>query len=273
MATQARKTPDWLIERLALGELDPATAASVRKRLLDEGRSPEAEVAALADSNRELLSAHAAPRLAAAIRERAKQRPSIEPWRRWWWLGAPLAVGAAAVLIIVARPIHTTTTTTTTGPAPATLEETGIKGSTALQLYRHGRQGDERLADGAAAARGDLVQLAYRAGAGARFGALLSIDGAGQVTRHWPGASTDDAAPLSTRGEVRLPAAYELDDAPGFERFFLVTADQPFPLSPVLDAARMLASRPAAARAASLPLSASFHQESLILNKSRQEIP
>ncbi|HVR64796.1 MAG TPA: hypothetical protein VMU50_23010 [Polyangia bacterium] len=281
MATQTRKTPDWMIERLALGELDPATAAEVRRRLLDEGRSPEAEIAALAQSNRQLLAAHPVARVAAAVRERAQERRSNEQasrgatgrWRLGWQLGTPLVLGAAAVAIVFARPIQPNPTAATRGGPSATLEETGIKGSTTLQVYRHGRQGDERLADGTAATRGDLVQLAYRAGGGARFGALLSIDGAGQVTQHWPGANTDAAATLSAKGEVRLPTSYELDDAPGFERFFLITSDQPFPLSPVLEAARTLATRPAAARAQSLPLSASFHQESLILNKSRQETP
>ena len=51
---------------------------------------------------------------------------------------------------------------------------------------------------------------------------------AGCVTRHLPAAGAR-AAPLSRARPVPLPEAYELDDAPGFERFFLVTADDAVP--------------------------------------------
>ncbi|MDB4982965.1 MAG: hypothetical protein JWM82_3717, partial [Myxococcales bacterium] len=55
-AGKSPKTPEWLIERLALGELDPATAADVRARLAAEGRTLEGEIGALAISNREILN-------------------------------------------------------------------------------------------------------------------------------------------------------------------------------------------------------------------------
>ena len=48
--------PDWLLERLALGELDAETAADVRRRLAAEGRSPDDIAAAVAASNREILA-------------------------------------------------------------------------------------------------------------------------------------------------------------------------------------------------------------------------
>jgi hypothetical protein len=273
MAKQNGRTPDWMIERLALGELDPATAAGVRQRLVDEGRSPEAEIAALAVSNREILADHPAAGIAAAVngrlasagtRNRAGGRRPL-----WLFAGGPLALaGAAALLLIVGR--QPPSTTGGDGEKLA-LEDTGIKGTTSLHVYRHGRQGDERLPDGARAARGDLLQLAYRAGDGARFGVLLSIDGAGHVTMHWPDANAGDAATLSAKGEVRLPAAYELDDAPAFERFFLITAAEPFSTASVVGAARVLAAQPTAARGQRLALPTSLHQESLTVDKSAKE--
>ena len=152
-------------------------------------------------------------------------------------------------------------------PAP---ERTEIKGRTAPRLfvYRHGDDGDQRLADGARAAAGDLLQLTYATAAPA-FGALLSIDGAGDVTQHWPEPGGARALPLRVGGEVRLPSAYELDNAPAFERFFLVHAEQPFDLARVIDAARTLAARTAEARHAPLALPASFGQISLTLEKTR----
>src|SRR6185369_9022099 len=106
MTTRDGKTPTpaWLIERLAQGELDAATAASVRQRLADEGRSPEAEIAALATSNREILQAHPADKVAAAVRGRAPRRARAS----WLLAGLPLMAGAAAALLVMARPVQTT---------------------------------------------------------------------------------------------------------------------------------------------------------------------
>jgi hypothetical protein len=84
----------------------------------------------------------------------------------------------------------------------------------ALEVWRQTAGSPERLADGDGAAEGDVVQLVYRL-QGHGEGAILSVDGRGVVTEHLaPG-------PLSP-GRVALDHAFELDDAPGFERFYLV---------------------------------------------------
>jgi hypothetical protein len=267
MSTQ-KKTPDWLVERLALGELDEAAAADVRGRLAAEGRDADAEVAALAASGREILAELPPARVAAAVKARAHARRS-----RTWLAALPLVLAGAAALGLVARP-----TRHGASPRPegdVVFENTEIKGASELHVYRHGASGDERLADGARAATGDLLQLAYRAPTDG-FGALLSIDGRGHVTVHWPEAGAEGPARLSPKGEIRLPSAYELDDAPAFERFILVSSPSPFAMSTVLDAARALAARPAEARMQRLALPAPLNQLSLSLNKAdktRKETP
>ena len=266
MTTREDTTPEWLVERLALGELDAEAAADVRARLAAEGRDVDAELARLAASSREILEAHPPARIAAAVRARAAAQPGA--WR--WRVGAPLVLASAVALVLVLRPAPHANFDAT-GDAP---EQVTIKGdaNARVVVYRRAGTVSERLRDGTPAARGDLLQLAYLAG-DARFGALLSIDGRGHVTVHWPEAGAEIAAPLSARGEVRLPSAYELDDAPAFERFFLVTADAPFPVAPVLEAARALAAHPAEARARALPLPSSLRQASLTLDKIRKETP
>ena len=269
MTARKQETPTWLVERLALGELDADAAADVRRRLAAEGRDADAELAALATSNREILAAHPPARVAAAVRARAAR-----PARRALAV-VPLVLAGVAAVVLVARPAKSPTSWTT-GGAEIGLEEATIKGTesagAALGIYRHRADGDERLGDGAAAARGDLIQVTYRAAAD-HFGALLSIDGRGHVTLHWPEASDASSGRLNAQGEVRLPSAYELDDAPAFERFFLVTADSPFSLASVLDAARALAARPQAARTQALALPPTLHQASLTLAKTHQETP
>jgi hypothetical protein len=269
MTTRDRKTPAWLIERLAQGELGGDEAAAVRARLEAEGRSPDDVIAALVLADRQTLAAHPPASVAAEIRRRAAPAPRRRPVTvRMTFAGVSLA--AAGALAVVFLTGHLPPPPTSTLPV---WESTTIKGTVAasgarLYVYRHASAGDERLADGERAAPGDLLQLAYAATAEG-FGVLLSIDGAGTVTQHWPEPGRTGAAPLRVGGEVRLPSAYELDSAPAFERFFLVRADEAFDVTPILEAARALAARAPIARRAPLPLPARFNQVSLALEKTR----
>ena len=257
----------WMLERLALGELDAASAAELRQRLKAAGVDVDEALAGLAASNAELLAAHPPGRMVPAIRSRAAaagKRATTRP-RRAAFFAVPVFAGALA-LALWARPgLHRAEP-----GAGETLEPTTLKGptpaATRLLVYRHESSGDRALVDGARASEGDLVQLAYRERHGG-FGLLLSIDGAGEVTLHWPEQSGNSAGRLETAAEVRLPSAYQLDNAPGFERFFLVTAPRPFAVGPVVAAARALASRPGDARVAPLPLPPSYEQTSIALDK------
>lgn len=70
-------------------------------------------------------------------------------------------------------------------------------------------------------AANDIVQMSYIAG-GDAFGAILSVDGNGVVTQHFPD-SGDFTAGLSNVGESSLDFSYRLDNAPKFERFIFVS--------------------------------------------------
>lgn len=134
-----------------------------------------------------------------------------------------------------------------------------------LEVHRsHGGGGAEELREGAVAREGDLLQLSYVA-AGRRYGAVVSVDGRGIVTLHWP-EEGGPAAPLAQAGAVPLPHAYLLDDAPAFERFFLVTGDNAFDSATVVEAARRLAAA-GRARQDPLPLPAGLDQRALLLVK------
>jgi len=257
---------EWLLERLALGELDAATAADVRQRLAAEGRTVDDVIARVAASNQEIMEQHPPATTVAAIRRRAAAA-AVRPARRRAFLwGMPLALAAtAAAALMIARPWRSGPIATDGVPTEA-LGYIGVKGEVALHVYRHGAAGDERLRDGARATRGDLLQLAYASKTGG-YGVLLSIDGARKVTLHLPEADAGKAAQLRDGRVVQVPSAYQLDDAPEFERFFFVTAAEPFAVAPVVAAARTLAER-GAARRAPLPLAARFEQVSLALDKA-----
>jgi len=281
-----KKTPTWLLERLAQGELDNAAAEEVRARLAAEGRSLEDELAALDRSNRELLAAQPKETVAASIRRRAEaaRAGAGRSSRLNFWI-APLALtGSLGLVLLVARPwadpvrprarvAEDVENTTIKGNEP------GAAAAPRLLVYRQRVAGttdqssNEKLADGARAARGDLLQLAYASAPDRVYGVLLSIDGAGRVTQHLPEEGARAAAPLRALREIHLPSAYELDDAPGFERFVLITAAEPFAVAPVLDAARALAAQGARARAVPLALASTFHQTSVLLRKTSKGTP
>jgi hypothetical protein len=290
MTISPPKTPTWLLERLAQGELDAAETERLRVRLAAEGRSLDTELAALTQSNRALLAAQPKAAMAAAIRQRAARAATISAARRTprrWnlWIPSLALVGSLGVALLLVRggqhpPL--------TSGGPATVqssdddEPTQIKGDAPraaprLLVYRQrGAGGDtrpERLSNGARAAHGDLLQLAYAAARDGLYGVLISIDGAGRVTQHLPEEGAVSSAPLRSTREIRLPSAYELDDAPGFERFVFITAAQPFPVAVALDAARALAVDGAHAPTLPLGLAPSFHQTSVLLHKTSKGTP
>jgi hypothetical protein len=107
-----------------------------------------------------------------------------------------------------------------------------------IKIYRKTPEGSQSLEDGATAYRGDVIRLGYQA-AGRSYGVILSVDGFGKATLHLPQKGTR-AARLNTDGRVLLDFALELDDAPSWERFYFVTGDDPFDVSPILEAVRQV---------------------------------
>jgi hypothetical protein len=287
----SKKVPTWLLERAAQGELGASQVDELRTRLEAEGRKLETELAALGASNQQVHSQVDKDRVVAEIRRRAARVTEKPSSRRSLNLFiAPLALaGSLGIGLLMLRPGQGGSSahqggSTITEAQPARKEPAeylGFKGTersaSRLWVYRQrtvaNQEQPERLSNGSRAARGDLLQLAYAAGHDGRYGVLLSIDGAGRVTQHLPEPGASAAATLGSPDEIHLPSAYELDDAPGFERFLLITATQPFPVSAALDAARSLAGQGASARTAPLPLSPAFHQTSVLLQKTSKGTP
>ena len=232
--------PDILLERYRLKELPPDEAAQLEDRLRrDEPLRRRLE--ALDRSDEEIRRSGVLERLSDRV-------PHSQPARRRLRaFGAmPAAVAAAAVVILI---VMLRVEAPWTGPTDPVDSGDRIKGLTpSLALYRRTAEGSETLADGAVARQGDLLRVGYRA-AGKRYGVILSIDGRGSVTVHLP-PQADRAATLKGDGTVLLDQAYELDDAPQWERFYFITGDTPFAVAPIVEAARAAAAdhrRPPAA--------------------------
>lgn len=225
-------TPQWLVERLAANDLPAAEAAQVRARLEAEGglgRLTELEAA-----NRAMLEQHSVAVNVAAIRRRSAPAAQRRPWVMPVFA---MGLAVAAAVVVLMRP---STPLTSIEESPETTRLKGLEPR--LLVHRQNGTKVELLTTRSSAKAGDRLQLGY-VSASRKFGAIVSIDGRGNVTQHWPERGTDAAA-LEGSGEVPLPHAYVLDDAPEFERFVLFTSNEPFSLTSIL-AERTLASAPA----------------------------
>lgn len=260
------EVPDLLVEKLALGELSEGDASAVRERL---GEDADERLDAIKRSNAEILEDHPPGEIAAAVRRRIEDRAHVgRSSRGTWWLALPTVAAAAGLLFWVG----------TRGPEQAALDpentEIGegsgqepevivLKGDARLIVQRRRDGEDRQLVDGDTVRAGDLLQLSYHAGE-RKQGVIVSVDGRGVLTLHHPDGP-EGATALASQGAVALPESYELDDAPGFERFFFVTGDS-VDVDRVASAVVRLSKREDAATAP-LELPADWQQASVLLRK------
>jgi hypothetical protein len=256
------RVPDLVLERYRLGEMTPDEAAAFERRV-HGGDELQQRLQALEASDEEIRRRHPAAVLAANVRRRIEARATDAPrmagagvFGLRWRTAAALA-GVLVLLVLAGPPLL--------GPGDESTE--GIKGlEPALLLFRKTPGGSEELRDGATARAGDLIRIGYRA-AGQSWGVILSIDGRGVVTQHLPRDGAR-AARLSTESQALLDFAYELDDAPQWERFYFVAGSAPFDAAPVIEAASsMAASGAAGPPPPALPLRMDVKQSSVLLIK------
>jgi hypothetical protein len=232
------RLPDIVLERYRLNELPLAEYNSLSDRLRrDEALRRRLE--SLDQSDREIRRDYQPELFIRRMQERLKAKPVRGVFPSW---AIPAMLVAATLILVVVLP--------RIGPNDGDGDR--IKGLLpGLEVYRKTDTGSETLADGAIAHNGDVIRLAYRS-AGMPYGVILSIDGRGAVTLHLP-ANGDHAAALRNEPTVLLDQAYELDDAPRWERFFFVTGEMSFAVQPVMDAARRAASNRRPQSALELP--------------------
>ncbi len=246
----------WLVERVALDEAPAGTelTASERQRLAE-----------LASDDKAILATYPKAEVAAEVRRRLRVAEAASAYRRRRVATAvapALAVAAALVLFVRVG-------TTPPGGKGVEPEVTRLKGG-ALVVHRKTADGSDVLRNRDVARAGDRIQLGFQL-EGSAYVSLVSIDGRGVVTLHLP--TEGQPAPVKFEpGRVQLPFSYELDDAPSFERFILVTSDGIFSVRQVQAAAPQLAAKPEdVAVAARLDLPPGLSQRDFVLTKETSD--
>lgn len=252
--------PDWELAMYQLGELPAGRAETIRCALETDPTLAE-RLAALSQREAELMDRLPPRVLAAQVTERAQAAPGRRRHpRKLWWLAAELAAVVLLVVWVMRPSIHEPQLTAFTDPG---VRDKGVEPH--LRVFRQVPEGLEELGTLDQASPGSQLQLAYAA-LGRSHGAVLSIDGRGGVTLHLP-LDGGQSEQLQPEGTVDLPASYVLDDAPAFERFFLLTSREPFELDLALEAAKLLAIDSDRARTDPLALPRTIDQADFLILK------
>lgn len=215
--------PNWKTERYLLGEL-PESEMNALKALENERGEFYEQLELLRSSNKELLAKYPAKTRKFAV---------IEPIKNRWLV--PLSA-CAAVLIAATAMIAVFSGEASLPQNAVVISENGtrIKGlKTGLEIWRKTADSTEKLANNNEARAGDLLQIRYAVPEQC-YGVLLSLDGNGVLTIHLSGKQ-GKAVKLEAGKTISLESAYELDNAPKFETFYLLTANKEFALAPVAE--------------------------------------
>jgi hypothetical protein len=226
----SREVPELLLELAAQQDPGALSAEELSQRGGCCASDIEARIASLQRSNQELLVDYPPSHYVRSIEARLRCPDDTSGrWpsgvRRMALAGAALAAGLLAALMI--------------WPVSQQQQSEGLrpKGGARLLVYRQAETGPMRLDDGDQARAGDVLQLGFVVGE-SRHAVLLSVDGGGSVSLHFPREL--DAGTKTGGQRVLLPYSFELDDAPRFERFLLICSERPLDVRRLMRQARTL---------------------------------
>jgi len=207
----------------------------------------EASLAEIKKSDQKILTEYTPELMRAKIEEKMQKkndRKKVD--NKIIFIRYAQFAAAAIVLCAIMIPagLRIKSNASLTNSTPAATENVRIKGSAntenynykdpKLNLYRQDGSKITCLNNGAFAKSGDVIQITYNAG-NKEYGVIFSVDGNGNITRHFPEDSWQAQPLLHRNDEIPLDFSYELDNAPDFECFIMVTSKKQFNLDDLED--------------------------------------
>jgi hypothetical protein len=260
--------PDITLEQYLLREL-PADRMELIGEMINGDPSLRKRIDEITSSNGKILRRYAPESIVPRILERASapDRPAGQAQARrprWKLFLAPSLAAAAVVSFVILVPLVRTGYDTILDPYMN--DVTRVKGAgTRIYVYRKNNISAELLTDTRRVHEKDLLQIAYYSEEDTH-GIILSLDGRGTVTLHYPAPPSTNTR-IEKNRKILLPRSYELDDAPGFERFILITSRTPINVRAAYRAAERLAGKPGSAKKSELTIDTPCRQTSLVLLK------
>lgn len=228
--TSVNKISDFKLERYLLGDLPEGEMQALRER-----EACDEIFAARVREMREQGERFLAENPFSAIEDKLKnaERSEILPNRSFNTLWLKIAAALVIALGVFSAVVLNRNVTTYEGSGTSmevaladTDDGTRIKGmSASLEVWKKTGDSAVQMVNLGDAFEGDEIQLRYRVPQKC-FGMLFSMDGNGTITMHM--GEGDKAIELEPGKMTTLPFAYKLDNAPKFEKFFLLTSEKSF---------------------------------------------
>ena len=228
--TSVNKISDFKLERYLLGDLPEGEMQALRER-----EACDEIFAARVREMREQGERFLAENPFSAIEDKLEnaERSEILPNRSfntlWLKVAAALviALGVFSAVVLNRNVAAYEGSGTSMEVALADTDDgTRIKGmSASLEVWKKTGDSAVQMVNLGDAFEGDEIQLRYRVPQKC-FGMLFSMDGNGTITMHM--GEGDKAIELEPGKMTTLPFAYKLDNAPKFEKFFLLTSEKAF---------------------------------------------
>lgn len=102
-----------------------------------------------------------------------------------------------------------------------------LKGEQKIRVYLKDNNEIQELNNLNRVKENDQLQITYHSKE--NYGVIFSLDGLNNITYHYP-ESLQSTTKLKIGREINLPRSYTLDNAPYFEKFYLITSDKSFNL-------------------------------------------
>jgi hypothetical protein len=224
--TDVKQISDFKLERYLLGELPEVEMAALRKR-----EAEDELFAARVKMMREEGERFLAENPFSALEDKLENDQRSVERSLWLRVAAVLVVAFGIFSVVVLNRqtdiVNDASATSGMDVAMADVDNgTRIKGMTAgLEVWKKMGDSAVQMVNLGEAREGDEIQLRYRVPQKC-FGMLFSMDGNGTVTMHM--GEGNRAVELEPGKMTTLPFAYKLDNAPKFEKFFLLTSGEMF---------------------------------------------
>ena len=229
--TSVNKISDFKLERYLLGELSEKEMRELQERELSD-EIFAARVAEMRLQGKRFLAENPFADLEERIEAAEAAGNSAEKASQnilWLKVAAALVIALGIFSVVVLnRDVATYDNhSASMEVAMADVDNgTRIKGMQAsLEVWKKTGDSAVQMVNLGDAYEGDEIQLRYRVPQKC-FGMLFSMDGNGTITMHM--GEGNKAIELEPGKMTTLPFAYKLDNAPKFEKFFLLTSQNAF---------------------------------------------
>ena len=229
--TSVNKISDFKLERYLLGELSEKEMRELQERELSD-EIFAARVAEMRLQGKRFLAENPFADLEERIEAAEAAGNSAEKAGQnilWLKVAAALVIALGIFSVVVLnRDVATyDNNSASMEVAMADVDNgTRIKGMQAsLEVWKKTGDSAVQMVNLGDAYEGDEIQLRYRVPQKC-FGMLFSMDGNGTITMHM--GEGNKAIELEPGKMTTLPFAYKLDNAPKFEKFFLLTSQNAF---------------------------------------------